>query len=927
MKRITSTLAAVGLLAALLAAPAKADFGLTDLDVTFTDSGGSPAMQAGSHPDALTTALGVNTTIDPDLGEIPVDAIKDLRIEYPAGLVADPGATTRCAAADFIDVGGGKFACPNSAAVGTAQVEVGLDGPNSFTQPVYNLVPPPGVVLKLGFIALGVPVTLEIGLKDAPPYNGVVSLANIPQPVRFYGSEVSIWGNPASPAHDDERGLCINKGSCPAGIAERAFVTMPRSCSGPLTTSFAANSWQNPSLTLRYEVESHDSAVPPNPLGIGGCPKLGFTPRISAQPTSRSAESPTGLDFDLEIDDEGLTNPEGLANSDIKKAVVTLPEGVTINPSQAEGLAVCSEADLAREKPDSEFGAGCPAASKIGTVQVESKLLEGELLEGSLFVAKPYDNLAGDSLIALYMTIKSPERGVGVTLAGRVEPDPVSGRLITTFEDLPQLPFSHFHLHFREGGRSPLITPPRCGTYRTEAVFTPWANPANPLSTTASFEIGAGVNGGPCPRGGAQPFEPQISAGTLNNSAGTHSPFHLRLMRRDGDQDLTRFDATLPPGVVAKLAGVSQCPDAAIAQAKTKTGTQELASPSCPASAKIGRALAGAGVGSQLIYVPGSVYLAGPFGKAPLSVVGIVPAVAGPFDVGTVVTRQALTIDPKSALVTADGSLSDPIPHILAGIPLRVRDIRVYVDRPDFTLNPTSCDPSETTAQLWGGGTNVFAGFDDAPVTREARFQAANCSLLGFKPRLQLRLRGGTARGDHPALTATLRPRPGDANIASASATLPRSEFLDQSHIRTVCTRVQFAAEACPKGAVYGSAEAITPLLDFPLKGPVYLRSSDNQLPDLVADLRGPASLPVRFELVGRTDSIRGAIRNSFDVAPDVPVSKFVLRLQGAKKGLLVNSTDICARPHRAKVPFLAHNGKRAVLRPRLAARCGSRGG
>jgi hypothetical protein len=524
------------------------------------------------------------------------------------------------------------------------------------------------------------------------------------------------------------------------------------------------------------------------------------------------------------------------------------------------------------------------------------------------------------------MTIKEPQRGIYVSLAGEVEPDPKTGQIVAYFEDLPQVPFSHFRFHFREGGRSPLVTPPLCGTYETEALFTPSANPEEALFTTSSFQINHGPGGGPCPAGGKPPFEPGFQAGSLNNAAGAHTPFHLRLTRRDGDQDLTKFSTTLPKGLLAKLAGVSQCSAAQIARVRAKSGKAELASPSCPANSQIGTATGGAGVGSQLTYVPGKIYLAGPYRGAPISVVAIVPAVAGPFDVGTIVTQFALQIDPRTAQVRVDGDKSDPIPHILAGIPLVVRDIRATVDRPSFALNPTSCDPTQVAADIWGGGLDLFSVLDDSPVARSARFQAAGCRGLGFAPKLDLRLKGGTKRGAHPKLRGTYRPKAGDANLEQLVLRLPRSAFLDQAHIRTICTRVQFAANNCPKAAIYGRVRAFTPLLAEPLEGPAYLRSSNNNLPDLVFDLH---SSLVDFEAVARIDSKRGGIRATFTDLPDAPIEKVVVNMQGGRKGLIVNSTDLCDAKHRANARMSAHSGKITTINPVMRAQCrkGKRGG
>jgi hypothetical protein len=946
MRAAISTLAATALLAGLWAMPAPASaaeceppvptFGFCEVKMSFTDGEGAPATQAGSHPFAQTTTINPFLEVVPGLGKVPSGQPREFRLSLPPGFVGSPDATPQCDSAHFLTArnfaGGAALLpdCPDSSAVGVARPRGAAVGGAEvrLATPVYNLVPPPGVAARLGFqVPTTGSVQVDINLNESPPYNLVAITRDITQVNRFYGIDVTLWANPGASSHDNDRGLCGAEFSpetgkvndlgdflgitCATSIPPLAFFTLPRSCQGPLTTIFEADSWGN----------AHALASAQSPA-MTGCERVGFGPRISSVPTDRAASSPTGLDFDLDITDERLTDPgeEAIADSDIKEAVVTLPEGVTVNPSQAEGLTTCSEADFARERSDSAFGAGCPAASKIGTVEAESPLLKGVVLRGSVFVATPYENLASDSLIALYFTLKEPERGLNVALIGRVAPDPRTGQLVTTVGaapyEIPQLPASHFHFHFREGGRSPLITPPRCGTYQTKAVFTPWANPQSPLTTTASFTIDHGVGGGPCPSAGTPPFEPGFEAGSVSNQAGHYSPFQMRLTRRDGDQDLTKLSAVLPLGMLARLAGVDKCPDAQIALAKQKSGKAELASPSCPANSLIGTATGGAGAGSQLTYVSGRLYLAGPYNGAPLSVVAIVPAVAGPFDVGTIVTRFALDVNPRSGEVTVDGSRSDPIPHILEGIPLAVRDVRASVNRSGFTLNPTSCDPAKVGATIWGGGADPFGVADDMPVQRQARFQAAGCAALGFKPKLALKLRGGTRRGAHPKLHAVFTPREGDANLEGLSVRLPHSAFLDQAHIRTICTRVQFAAKSCPQAAIYGHVRATTPLLSEPLEGPVYLRSSNHNLPDLVLVLHGI----VDFEAVARIDSVRGGIRATFTGIPDAPVTQAVVDMQGAKKGLIVNSTDLCAKAHRADVRMGAHNGDRYTVHPRVAA-------
>ena len=788
-------------------------------------------------------------------------------------------------------------------------------------EPIYNMEPRLGEPARFGFIADILPIFIDTRLRPEDGYAASAMVEGASSLVPLASAVNTIWGVPADESHDAQRitpyETIHNNGSPEtpngkrhANLAPIPFTLNPTRCAISQGMGFTLIPYDLPDLQAR-------SFAPMSPNT--GCEQLEFKPQMSLAATTNQAESGSGLDVELSFPKKGLESATLPAEATQRKAEVTLPEGMTVNPSQANGLGVCSEADLARETPTSVAGTGCPEASKIGTAWAKSPLLE-EPAEGSLYVARPYENPFA-SLIAVYLVLKVPARGVVVKLAGKVDLDPKTGQLTTTFDDIPQLAVSSvFKLHFNDGARSPLVTPSACGTYTSTAKFTSWANPQAPVVLKPSFEVTRGPNGGPCPSG-TPSFHPGFTAGTISNNAGSYSPSYLRFTRSDGEQDLTKFSATLPPGLVAKLAGVSRCPDSAILAAKAKSGQEEVASPSCPANSDVGRVLGGAGVGSVLTYVGGELYLAGPYNGDPLSVVAIVPAVAGPFDIGTVVTRQAVSLDPETGQGRVDGSRSDPLPHILAGIPLRVRDVRAYVDRPKFTLNPTNCRQLRFQAQLWGGGSDVFSSADDSPVSLSSRFQAANCSLLGFKPQLTLKLSGGTRRGSFPALRAVLKPRPGDANLGAAQVTLPRSVFVEQAHFRTICTRVQFAAQGCPAGSVYGHVRAFSPLLDEPLEGPVYLRSSNHQLPDLVFALRGIVAVNV----VGRIDSVHGRLRSSFESIPDVPASKVVLQMQGGQKSLIVNSTNLCAGTNRAVARFDGQNGKAHDFEPVVQSSCGAK--
>ena len=970
---VAACLAALGLAApAGAATPSNCEpsapealFGACVFEVGFEDAAGEPATQAGSHPFAMNTHLVFKHSFDPV--KVTYDTAEDLKDFFGAqvaGLAGDQTAYPRCQTADFLTNPElhesllSETACDEDADT-VGAVLSGVSEKLVYS-PLLNLEPPPGVAARLGWNAAGIHVILDIGVKAGGQYNLIAKQLNLPEVFPVIGAKVQIWGVPADPAHDYIRGRCLaafgtnatgtvpdiafqhsvqsERTSCPSplGGSPPPLLTLPSSCTGPAPSSYAVDSWQSPGALLSsWEADLSDPRWDSGAAlaeGFRGCERMPFAPSISAAPTARAAQSPTGLDFSLDVSDPGLTgagtsDPEQVyqtvAASDIRKAVVTLPEGMTVNPSQAEGLEVCSEAALARETLRSAPGEGCPQASKIGTVEVQSPLIS-EALQGSLFVATPYENLAEDSLIALYMVFRNPQLGIIVKQALKVEPDPRTGQLVSsTVGDVPQLPFSHFRLHFREGARSPLISPPGCGGYDVEATLTPWSG-GPPFTTHSSFQIVSGPDEGPCPQGAA-PFKPGFQAGTLNNQAGSYSPFYMRLTRKDGEQDMSRFSFTLPAGVVPKLAGIPYCPEDAIAQAASRQGphggTEERDSPSCPAASAIGSTIAGAGVGSQLTYVPGRLYLAGPYHGDPISAVSITPAVAGPFDAGVVVVREALRLNPVTHVGEVDGAASDPIPHILKGIPLSVRELQVHADRPEFTLNATTCREEQAASRIWGAGT-ALDPLGETPADLSDRYQAAGCRALGFKPRLGLKLRGGTRRGKFPKLRAVYAPRKkGDANLRRLALAFPRSEFIEQGHFRTICTRVQFAAagghgEACPRASVYGHVRVWTPLLAEPLKGPVYLRSSSHNLPDAVFALHGLVDL----EVAVRIDSAHGRLRATVQNAPDAPVSHAIVDMQGGQKGLFVNSTDICRGKRRARANMKGQNGRTLLARPQVRA-------
>jgi hypothetical protein len=940
------TLSAVGVLAVvagtlLLVPAAQAEFGITKFSNNLINHNGTPDTQAGSHPWAMVTEVGFTRRGVPSLEneaeqvEIPSAEPKDTTLELPPGLVGDPGAVPRCSRSEFLRPGGG---CPTASAIGLAEVFVKPGEtfrPPLTTAQLYNLVPPPGTPAEFGTKIEGVPVLLSSSIRSDSDDGIDVMTLNISQILTVFGFRFTTWGVPEDPSHDPER-FCSGAESpgCPApeGETVRPFLTLPSSCpAAPPTFLFRADSWQSPGLFAENTFA--------NPVGLEGCNQLSFNPSDSSELTSSNAYSPTGLNFNLHTPTDGLLAPNGLGEPEAKKAVVTLPEGMSVNPSAGAGLGVCTTAELASEQLSTPPGTGCPNSAKVGTVEVHTPLLENAV-PGTLYIAAPYEN-PFNSLLAIYMVVKDLQQGILLKLPGRVEPNPITGQLTTTFDNLPQLPFENFTLKFSQGQTSPLVSPPACGSYAVEADFTPHSDETQVAHLTSHFAVTQGVGGGACPSGGVPPFHPESQAGSYSNGAGSYSPFYVKLSRKDGEQEITHFSATLPPGLVGKLAGVAKCSDAAIAAATARTGPnggrEEEEHPSCPASSEIGHTIAEAGVGAVLAQAPGKVYLAGPYHGSPISIAAVTSADVGPFDLGTVVVRSALKVDPITAQVTVDGAGSDPIPHIIQGIPVHLRNIRVYVDRPNFTLNPTSCNPFQVVSTLSGSGANFVSSADDSSATTAAGYQAANCSSLKFPPALKFRLKGKTRRAGNPALTATVTyPKGGSyANIAAAQVTLPPSEFLEQGHIGTTCTRVQFAAgggngEQCPKASIYGHAKAVTPLLDNPIEGPVYLRSNggERQLPDLVAALHGE---DFNIDLVGFIGSVHqkgtevSRIKNSFNMVPDAPVSSFTLSLFGGKKSLLANSTNICKGTHKATARFVGQNGAVEELHPSMNPQCGGK--
>lgn len=865
------------------------DFPFVNSDGTFVDP--DFERRAGSHPD-----LKVAVSFARDADDVPLEAAKDVEVDLPNGLIGNPNAQPTCSPQDLLNTGAGYSKCPLASQIGYAEVDTAGPGGSVqvFIVGIFNIAHGPDVPAKFGFNIRNV-----IGLVTARVRPGDYGISSgsfsISEGYSLKSARLTFWGVPADPSHDWLRqGTDIDLGSAgalntplpvrrPSEQPRIPFLTLPPACTGkPLSFTVRGDSWENPG---KFDTQTVTADEDGTPFTMERCDRLGFKPTVDVQPLSHTADSPTGVDVDVDVPQP--QDPDGVATPHVRKVQMTFPQGVTVSPPSAAGLAACSPAQIGLGTNDAPT---CPQSSVLGTVTVETPLLE-DPLEGDMILATPYDN-PFNTLIGLYIVAKGP--GFYLKQPGWVDLDPVTGQVTATFDENPQLPFSNLHVEFPGGSTASLATPPSCGTFQTQTEMTSWAS-SIPVKLSSPMTIDRGCDQGP--------NAPSFTAGTTMPLAGQYSPFAFHATRADRTPYLSRIVTSLPGGLLANIGSVARC-----GEAEGNAGT-------CPAASRIGSTTTLAGPGAQPLPVKGDVYLTGPYKDAPFGMSIAVPTAgqAGPFDLGTVVVRAGIYVDPSDAHVTVK---SDPLPTIVKGIPLRLRQVNLAIDRDQFTLNPTNCGPKSIT-----GG---FDALGAATNEQTLPFQVAACGELGFKPKLQISLKGKMKRTGNPALTAVLKAPKGEANIAKTSVTLPKSELIDNSHINNPCTRVQFNENACPAGSILGTATAYTPLLDQPLSGPIYFRSNggERELPDLVADLNGQ----IHVTLVGFIDTAKsGGVRTRFQNVPDAPVSKFVLKLKGGKKGLIENSRDLCSFTPRAKVRMTGQNGKPANSNLKLGTSCGKK--
>jgi hypothetical protein len=865
-------------------------FGFAGLDAWFTNADGTIDTQAGSHPYEATFSFDLNQAGARSAG----GSLRDVSVALPPGLVGDTGAVPQCTRQQFLSalLGG----CPASTQVGIDKPALPEEGGAPFTPvvAVYNLVPPPGVPVEFGFTALGVNVLLDAQVRSGSDYGITENVNNLGfAPI---GNTITIWGEPGEVVHDRERCGKANRveavrcGFSVGGTALRPFLTVPTSCEGPLTTRFSADTWQNAN-TAEASFLSHD--LTGSLTGYAGCERLGFGPSMSVSPDTTVADTPAGLTVELRVPQEGLVDPEGLAMSNIKDTMVTLPEGVVINPGQAAGLAACQmgESGIGSDGPSS-----CPSASKVGSDVISTPLLKNKLEGGVYILQSDPPNLK--------LLVTAEGEGVFLKLVGDVHLNEESGQLVTTFEKTPELPFTDFKLSFSGGAQAALATPTGCGTFSATSDFTPWSSPfVQDVFPSSMFAIDRGSGGGACPSS-VLPFTPSLIAGSTTDQAGGFTNFSLLLTRPDDQQRISSLRFVAPQGLSGMLSKVPLCTNA---QAETNT---------CPEATKIGHTVVESGPGPYPLVVPepgqppAPIYLTESYGGAPFGLSIVVPLHVGPFVLPTQRVRAKIEIDPNTSQLTVT---TDPLPQVVAGVPTDLRAVDAVVEHPGFMINPTNCDPQAFSGTAYGapppgaGGPSVSAAMG-------SHFQVGACQALKFTPKFTVSASGKTSKANGASLNVKLSfpslPQGTESNIHSVKVDLPKQLPSRLTTLQKACTAAQFHANpaGCPAASVVGHARAITPILPVPLEGPAYFVSNGGEaFPNLIMVLQGYG---ITIDLVGDTFISKAGITSStFKTVPDQPVSSFELVLPQGPYSALTANGNLCTSKLSMPTEFVGQNG------------------
>ncbi len=905
------------------AAPTR--FGVDQFEMRPENADGSPDTQAGSHPFQLTTILALNQGA---AAKTPPRSVKDLRFNLPPGLLANPSAFPECPLSEFTNVLQAQNACPDDTVIGVASViatlPLGEEPQATFTSPLFVLVPSRGEPARFGFLANGVPIYLDTSIRTGSDYGVTVTVPNITELVGFVSSRVTFWGVPGDPRHDSVRGYnCLESlesaAPCVAVDEQRPppLLILPTSCTGPVHTSVEADSWEEVGVFSGMEYTFKDNLG--RPVGMDGCNQLPFSPSIRVTPDGQEGSTPTGLTVDEHVPQETDLNPAGLAESDVKGLSVALPAGVALNPSAADGLLACSEEQIGLQSAEA---VACPEASKVATVKVTTPLLANPL-EGAAYLAEQDANPFG-SLVALYVYAEDPVSGVRVKAAGEVVENPVTGQLTTYFEGdplfandpryegepaadfLPEAPFEDIELHFFGGDRAPLGMPASCGSYRTVGTFSPWSE-ALMVESDSEFDVVSGPDGTPCRS--PLPFDPSLAAGTTSVQAGGFSPLRVTMSRADGEQDLQAVQLHMPLGLSGTLSTVKLC------------GEEQANAGTCGPESEIGETIVSVGLGGDPYSVRGGkVYITGPYKGAPFGLSIVNPAKAGPFDLGKVVVRAKIEVDPVTAGLTITTDTEGPykIPTIIDGIPLEIQHVSVLVNRPGFTFNPTDCEPLRLTGLL--------SSAEGATASVSDPFQVTNCASLGFKPGFSVSTSAHTSRVEgaslHVNLTLPAVAGKGvEANVAQVKVSLPKQLPSPLRTLQKACLEQVFVKDpaSCPVASQVGNATVSTPLLAGPLTGTAYFVSHGGaKYPELIIVLIGEDGVTVQVH--GETFiSKQGITTATFATVPDVPFTNFELTLPERRYPALTANGNLCKGTLIMPTEFVAQNGAKITQSTKIA--------
>jgi hypothetical protein len=873
---------------------AEPGFGFAGFDAWYTNANGTADTQAGSHPYELTVVYAMNSVGMGYLGESTTGGeTRSLVVNLPPGIVGNPTAIPRCSRQQFdgeVLVGepkGGEPSCPPSTQVGVDQTAVnGL--PAAFN--VYNLAPPAGVAAQFGFDLEGIAVFLDSGVRTggsdalASDYGISVHVEDVPQRSVVYNA-TTIWGVPGEESHADQRG----GGGVPSGAGLVPFLTVPTACEGPQEFSIEAlDTWESETASAKATVLSHTNSGVLS--GFTGCDHMGFSPAISVAPDTSHADTPAGLTVDVEAPEQGLGTPEGLSTSDIKNTTVALPEGVAINPGQAAGLAACQAGE---DGVGTEGPPHCPAASKVGTVEIETPLL-ADAMKGNVYILQ-------SNPPELQLLVAASGDGVNLKLIGEVHLSETTGQLVTTFKDTPELPFTNFKLAFSGGAQAALATPIHCGVYETVSDFTPWSTPlVLDAFPSSGFAITSGPDGTACED--PLPFHPEMLAGATTDQAGGYTSFSMLLQRGDGQQRIGSLQFKTPEGLLGMISKVALC------------GEPQAAEGTCPQASQIGHTVVTAGPGPYPLVVPepgqppAPIYLTGGYKGAPYGLSIVVPLVTGPFNLGKIVVRGRIEVDPHTAQLTVT---TDPLPTIIKGIPDDLRVINAVIDKPGFMFNPTSCAPMSFS----GTATSIEGA--TAPIA--SHFQVGSCQALKFQPNFKVSTAAKTSRADGAGLDAKIVYPVGNlgfnqassqSNIQTVKVELPKRLPSRLTTLQKACPAAVFEANPanCPAASAVGHATAITPVLPVPLSGPAYFVSHGNEsFPSLIVVLQGYG---VTVDLVGTTFiSKQGITSSTFKQVPDVPIQSFELVLPEGPYSALAANGNLCKGSMTMPTEFTGQNG------------------